>query len=745
MNLVKWLRKNNTKIMAVVVIVLMVGFVGGSSLTYLLSGSGGADEAIAYYGDDQEITRYDRMLASRELDILTRGLAMDRVLASSQDLMNVLLADLVFAQNRGAGGTIDMVRMMVQQNSYRISEAQLNAMYEDRTVPGDLYWILVTREAESAGIRLATEEVGQWLSGLLAQAPQLYRNATYGQLMQSLINQFNVSEEHILNTLGKLLSVLQYAQLLTSTQSVTTSQVQHIAAQQAESLSVEYVRLPASAFADEVEAPSEETLQEHFERYKATVPGAISETNPYGFGYRLPNRAQLDYIALKLADVAEIIEAPTQEEMERYYQEHREEEFTEEVPADPNDPNSPMVPQTKSYAEVAHTIRSQLRRQRITTRAEQILQEAKTKADADLQPSEPGQELTLEQRREKAGGLDEYQNIAQELSTQYDLPLYSGRTGMLSALDIRNDPNLGRMYITGFGFNPVPLSQVVFSVDPFGDDATVLLTMPEAEMFRTIGPARNPSVARMPDLSNEIMLITRVVGAEPDAAPESLDVQYSTETLDLDEAPEEDPEMFSVREEVVEDVRQLATWDTLGERAEEFRTLAQEQDWQQAVSEFNRLYGSDDPNDPNVFRIDTQPNVQRISQADLQVFTRQVANNPAAGRMVSQAKAEGVLINRLYDLAAAEDETAESQLPQVLEVKANRSYYVVRDISVNRLDQEQFKRMKAMIARQEDIVQSQSLAVVHFNPDNILERMNFRPAEEPEEDQTEQEPAEASS
>ena len=32
MNLVKWLRKNNKKIMAVVVIVIMFGFIGGSAL-----------------------------------------------------------------------------------------------------------------------------------------------------------------------------------------------------------------------------------------------------------------------------------------------------------------------------------------------------------------------------------------------------------------------------------------------------------------------------------------------------------------------------------------------------------------------------------------------------------------------------------------------------------------------------------------------------------------------------------------
>ena len=53
MHLVKWFRKNNTKVMAVVVVVLMVGFVGGTALTSLLQGSGGMNKAVAHYGATQ--------------------------------------------------------------------------------------------------------------------------------------------------------------------------------------------------------------------------------------------------------------------------------------------------------------------------------------------------------------------------------------------------------------------------------------------------------------------------------------------------------------------------------------------------------------------------------------------------------------------------------------------------------------------------------------------------------------------
>ena len=57
MNLVRWFRKNNSKIMAVVVVVIMVGFIGGSALTKLLQGDPTrANEILATFLDDRTIT-----------------------------------------------------------------------------------------------------------------------------------------------------------------------------------------------------------------------------------------------------------------------------------------------------------------------------------------------------------------------------------------------------------------------------------------------------------------------------------------------------------------------------------------------------------------------------------------------------------------------------------------------------------------------------------------------------------------
>ena len=72
-------------------------------------------------------------------------------------------------------------------------------------------------------------------------------------------------------------------------------------------------------------------------------------------------------------------------------------------------------------------------------------------------------------------------------------------------------------------------------------------------------------------------------------------------------------------------------------------------------------------------------------------------------------------------------------LPLVMEFKPDMSYYVIKDISVKRLFKEDFEKMKATRLFREDYIQSQSLAVIHFNPENILKRMNFKAAESEEE------------
>ncbi len=743
MNLMKWLRKNNKKIMAVVVIVLMVAFVGGSSFHYLFQGSGGAKRAVAYYGQNQKITPLDRSAANQELDILM-ALGIDGRLRQ-QDMGGLFLSELVFRESRYAG-MVDMARQAIQRNRFRISDKQLSELFAGRSaVPPDIFWVLLCNEARDAGIYVTNDEVGQSLERLI---PAMFEKRTYAQVIPSLMNRYGVPEETILTTFGKLLAVLQYSQIISAVENVTAAQIKHMARDESESLSTEFVQFNASFFADKAQTPPEQAMAEQFNRYKDNFPGDVSAANPFGFGYRLPDRIQFDYIALKLSEVAGIIKAPTEEEAEQYYQLNRDRQFTDRVASDPNDPNSPQVAKIRSYAEVADTIMSELRHQRITSKAEQILQEARNLADAQLRAVDPnGKAIPLEERQKNAG---DYEKIAAGLRKTYSLPLYNGRTGLLSAMNMQEDQVLRRMFLTVYGHNPVPLTQALFSVKELGEDATIMLSLPQTEMYASVGPAQDPMVAPAADLTNQVMLITRVVAIEKNTPPTGLDTSFSTKTLGLGDAPKKkDGNVFSVKEQVVDDVRALAAWDTTKSKAEEFLALATKDGWDKAVAQFNKLYGPQaktEPNDPNVFKVDSQAGLQRIPSAELQVLAAQVANSPAAPIVLSQARNAGQFVALLYALIPADRDTPE-KLPLVVASQPSQSYYVVKSLSVQRLTKENFQKMKGMIVRREEYSQIENLAAIHFSPANILKRMNFRyahPTDDPNESPAQSKAKEAS-
>lgn len=723
MNLIKWLRRNNTKIMAVVVIVLMFAFVGGSALQYLLQPNTAAKAAYGYYGKNTKITPVMLRDAGVELEIL-QALQADAVLRQ-QDLRGVLLGELLFSQNRGSPALMNQVMQMIRRNQYQISDKQLSEIYE-RTVSPAVYWILLTKEAESAGIRVPTTDVGGLLGRII---PQLFRGQSYQTVMGGLVGRFRASEQSVLETFSKLLAVLQYAQTICSIEDVTLPQLTHMASQSGDTLTTEFVLFPARAFADKKTPPADATLQAQFDKYKGNSPGTMTQDNPFGFGYKLPDRLQIEYVALRLKDVAGIVQSPTQEEAEQYYRQNRQRLFTKEVPSDPNDPNSPKAQQVTSYAEVADTILEQLRKQRITAKAEQILEEVRTVADANVAAlTADGKEPPAEKLQKEAGN---YSQIAQQVSTKHGIPVINGQTGWLSAVDMQSDKYLGKLVVSGQGTVPLRLSQIVFSIKDLGDNAAVLMFAQHPRMFTTIGPVSDPVGAMSSDLSGQIMLVARITGVHKVAEPENLGVVFSTKTLDLGDTPAKKDNTYSVREKATQDVQTLAAWDTTRSKAEEFVALASKDGWDPAIAKFNELYGKqakEEPNDPNVFKLDRLNDLQRISNAQLQVVATQTVGNPAAAVIANETRVEKQLVDQFYSLIPANADSA-PKMPQVLEFKPGQSFYAVKSVSARWLNQQQYESMKGMLLQQEDYIQTQNLAVVHFNPANILKRMKFKQAE----------------
>jgi len=718
MNLVKWFRRNNRKVMAIVVVVILFGFVGGSYIRQLGRRKTGLHKTVAYFRGNTEITNYDLALAQRELEIL-KMLRADDMLGSirtpilrAQNLRALILRELLFSEQEISPMLSKQVKQMMRVNKYSIGDKQINDIYR-RSVSSDVYWLLLKKEAEQAGTRILDEEAGRQLAKII---PNIFSGATYSQLIGSIVNQQRIPEQEILKTFGKLMMILEYTKVACENEAVTIRQIMHNVSNEGERFDAEFLRFDSSVFAEIQDEPSEEKMIEHFNKYKKFFPGDVSEQNPYGFGYKLGDRIKLEYIAVKLDDVSSIITAPTQEEAEEYYQRYRE-QFTQQVPSDANDPNSPMIEQIRSYADIAGLILNQLLREKINSKAERILQQAKTLTETDLDVTDAEfANIDEEQFKQMA---DDYETAVEQLSKEYKIRVYTGRTEMLSAEDMVKDNYLTALYMQDYKYNPVVLTQIVFAVDELGISELGPFEVAKPKMYENIGLVK--------DVLGRVMVLVRIIETQKAFEPESINQTFSRTSFRFEQDQDDSDKVYSIKEAVVEDMKKLAAMDTVKNKTAEFKRLAVKDGWDSAIARFEELYGQKDEDDDdkvNIFKLQNLTNLQRTSKETIGTLSIQNAGSPTARFSLNEIKKMGRFINQLYSLVPPDANSLDTT-PLVIEFKPYMSYYCIKNISIKRLEQRQYERIKVMQVCKENLVQSQSLAPVHFSPENILKRMQF--------------------
>jgi hypothetical protein len=231
------------------------------------------------------------------------------------------------------------------------------------------------------------------------------------------------------------------------------------------------------------------------------------------------------------------------------------------------------------------------------------------------------------------------------------------------------------------------------------------------------------------DVSGTIMAMVRIVEARKAAAPESMDQTYSTKSFVFDPNDEQaDEDLYSVREKVVEDVKKLTALETAKTTAEDFIAQAVKNGWQIALDNVNKQYMEQyeqDANDPNQFTIQNTPGMRRMSTAALDTWAVQTQGDPAGQLRLHDIDRNKRIADQLYSLVPR-DKTASDDVPLVVEVKPEMSFYAIKNISVKRLWKEDYEQGKVKRFSDEDYARSQSLSAVHFNPENILKRLNIR-------------------
>ncbi|HBG28380.1 MAG: hypothetical protein A2Y10_11220 [Planctomycetes bacterium GWF2_41_51] len=715
MHLVKWIRKNMGKLMAIFVIVIMIAFIMPSLLDQLSRPSmRGPNAAMWTYNGDKEITLEDIQQASAELKILS-SLMADRLLLAQQDIRSILLSQLLFPESERAAMISDELKNIVMQNRLLISPLKIDEFFRQSRGRSELFYLLLKNEAANAGVVVAPKTAGDVLNSVIPQLTN--KQADAATLVNGIAAANGMSGDQVLKVFANLMSIMTYSRVVTETENVTESQLKNIYARATQSMDVNFVQFSSEEFTDKVAQPSSAQLTGQFEQFKNILPGTITEENPVGFGYKLPSRVAIDYMIIKLDDLKKNIPAPTNEEIEDYYRQNLERPpITTEVPKDPNDPNSEMVKKQKSFAEVAETIKRVLQTRKINSTASKILSEAIEKTDGDFQ-SLDFEKATVETFKAKAG---DYAAVSQEISAKYNVKVYNGRTALLTQDDIQGDASLGGLMMMGQSRMPTRLVKLAFAVPALGDEAAKLGPFEPAapKMFVSIGP--------LSDMGGGLTAIARVVEVAISQAPESLEFSYEKNLPDLGKENDKDSK-FVLKDVVSEDCKKLLATEIAEKAANEFMQLVKNQDWDSALNKINAQYGKKDANDPNAktFAIQPMNNIKRISERDIEMTKMRVAGMMASEQIVNQSIMFGRLIDTFYD-TYEQMQKNQQQPPVLVDFDPRLSYYVIKDMNVTDAGTlEEFEQIRQRLALEQDFIDSQSAVIDFLMPDNITGRSNL--------------------
>jgi hypothetical protein len=256
MNMRHLLRDNGKKIMAVVSAVLMITFF----LPSLRSGGSGnqlANHVVATIYGGEKLTARDTTVARQEWDLLRHHVG-------------------VTTQNQQG-----------EDQQENLAEATLGPVVVQQMDASPNSFLLLIKEAQHLGVYVSTDqyqtELGAGILGLPDETDSNYdlsRQAVHDLLLV----------KDLVDRLADDIKVSQPRQL-------------RILALFQEEVSLQFAQLSVQPNMAATTQPTDQQVTDSYQLYKSVLPGQITDSNPLGFGYCLPDRVKMEYIGFNRADL----------------------------------------------------------------------------------------------------------------------------------------------------------------------------------------------------------------------------------------------------------------------------------------------------------------------------------------------------------------------------------------------------------------------------------------------------------
>ncbi|MBN1788752.1 MAG: hypothetical protein JW806_10230 [Sedimentisphaerales bacterium] len=717
MHLVKWFRKNMSKLMAIFVIIIMLAFIMPSVLKQLARPKfKSTDKPMWFFNKDKSISRNDIAQATRELSVL-KMLYIDDFLLSQPDLRFKLLGQLLFPQAaRGSLLSDDLKRTCVRMQ-FRIDPERIDDFFAQASGRAELFWILLKAETENVSYTMTVETAGKFLDMLLTKMTDGRVNAAAA--VQNVGRSNQMTDDMVVQTFADLLSVLRYIKTVTGIEDVTEAQMEFIAAKTQETVSAEFVEFANEIFINEIKEPGEEKILAQFEKYKNNLPGIITEDNPCGFGYKQEPKAAIEYMIIKLEDMKKLVDKPTEDETEDFYQQNLD-AYTEQYPIDPNNPDSDIAERQRSYAEVADNIKETLMLRKVSAKAMSILNTAVQQADEGFS-SLNFDTADVSQFRQAA---KDYAQVAENIAKQNNIKIYTGKTNLVTQKELQKNNSIGFLVIQAQSSILTRLPRYVFAAEQFGKEAVKLGPFEPAKpkMYVSIGPVS--------DNMRTVIGIVRVIEAENSSVPQDINLSYKKNLPSISENDKKDEDAFSLKDNVIQDCKKFAAFELARQKANDFAKMAKDIGWDKAVDKYNSLCPAKGLlNTQKTFETKSWNQKRRLSQVDIETVKLSMSQSPIAEEFIKKNITNAALVNKFYSLLEPQQTKIEN-VPVVVEFEPQLACYVVKSFSRQPETVQNYEQTRQRIAFREDYIITQSIAVEYLMPENITKRAGLRIADE---------------
>lgn len=515
------------------------------------------------------------------------------------------------------------------------------------------------------------------------------------EAIQSVRNRRKVTNDEIDNALRSLLRVQKAFFTDLDAIKVSEADIQHYVRNTAEKAKVKLAILDASQFVDSTWEPTEEQYQEHFEKYRDKDPGAGEDS----FGYRKPEEAQIEYIQIKVEELAR--QQKVDDEYAHNYWKENKEKFTKPRPPTTQPSTAPAEPYA-TYTEARDAVRKEIANQRARAAALRIgtdlakalsapwtTQPATAPSNFYRQPPEDALDLQRYPRmmdafREKAPGALAYQRT--QMMTRQGMYTLGP---VASAMALQGSPDA------------VALAHAAFLVQGLEASPKGSAFERQARWFHNLYETLpEPFV----DQAGNVYVF-RTLAVLPKRPPASL---------------------TEVKDKIREDLRLQRAAEEARKQAEQLVDRAKQVGIDEAVQENAAL-------------------ASKLGQPPVKTPKPFARREAVYGQMMPTQVQEiddeptGEFVKTVFDLA--EKTTTQPQKVALYPMETRRRWVVVQLVDillVTKAEYEQERRMAEIMLRQQ---RQMEFAASWFSPENIRARVNWKPAY-PEEEQAAAEQAE---